>query len=306
MAWDSWLQNFRRNNRLEAENARLRAELAPWAGFHPPGHFYSPLHSAAEAQEALARGGFGPPFGGINLNESGQRTLLDQLAGFYPDQPFPEEPTAGHRYFLNNPSYGHFDGIMLYGMMRHLQPKRIIEVGSGFSSAAMLDVNERVLGGRTHLTFIDPDLSRLEKLLQPGDRARATLIARRVQEVPLETFAQLEANDILFIDSSHVSKVGSDVNRLFFDVLPVLRPGVFIHIHDVAGNLEYPASWFAEGRAWNEQYLLRAFLMYNRAFEVALFTAWLFDTQGAFFRERMPLCARGGGGQIWLRKTAAD
>ena len=193
---------------------------------------------------------------------------------------------------------------MLYGMMRHLRPKRIVEVGSGFSSAAMLDVNERVLGGRTHLTFIDPDMSRVRALLRAGDQSRATMIERRVQDVPLEVFAALEAGDILFIDSSHVSKVGSDVNRLFFDVLPALRPGVCIHIHDVAGNLEYPAAWLAEGRAWNEQYLLRAFLMYNRSFEIALFTAWLFDTRPEFFRERMPLCTRGGGGQIWLRKTA--
>ena len=252
----------------------------------------------------MARGGFGPPFGGVDLNEAGQRALLEKLAGYYPAQPFPEEPAAGRRFHFNNPSYGHFDAIMLYSMMCHLQPKRIVEVGSGFSSAAMLDVNQHVLGGRTQLTFIDPDLSRLNVLLQPGDGTRATVIEKRVQEVPLSTFTELEANDILFIDSSHVSKIGSDVNRLYFDVLPALQAGVYIHIHDVAGNLEYPREWLDEGRAWNEQYVLRAFLMYNRAFEIALFTAWLFDTQNAFFRERMPLCARGGGGQIWLRKTA--
>lgn len=304
MSLSNWFKQFLRGGPLAVENARLRAELAKWRGFHPPGHFYSPLPDQAEVAEAMARGGFGPPFGGIDLNESGQVALLERLAGFYAEQPFPEEPTEGRRFYLNNPSYGHFDGIMLYGMMRHLQPRRIIEVGSGFSSAAMLDVNEHVLGGRVELTFIDPDLRRLQKLLRPGDRGRARLIERRVQEVPIATFAELEANDILFIDSSHVSKIGSDVNRLFFDVLPVLRPGVHIHVHDVAGNLEYPREWFAEGRAWNEQYLLRAFLMYNRAFEIALFTAWLFDTRNAFFRERMPLCARGGGGQIWLRKVA--
>lgn len=304
MAWSSWFSSLFNHKQLVAENARLRAEGAKWAGFHPPGHFYSPLHSREEVAEAIARGGFGPPFGGVDLNEAGQLALLEKLAAHYPAQPFPEEPAAGRRYHLNNSSYGHFDGIMLYSMMRHLQPKRIVEVGSGFSSAAMLDVNQHVLGGRTQLTFIDPDLTRLNVLLQPGDRARATLIGKRVQEVPLSVFTELEANDILFIDSSHVSKIGSDVNRLYFDVLPALQAGVHIHIHDVAGNLEYPREWLDEGRAWNEQYVLRAFLMYNRAFEIALFTAWLFDTQNAFFRERMPLCARGGGGQIWLRKTA--
>jgi hypothetical protein len=127
-----------------------------------------------------------------------------------------------------------------------------------------------------------------------------------VQDVPLEAFAGLEAGDVLFIDSSHVSKIGSDVNHLFFQVLPMLRAGVHIHIHDIATNLEYPRQWLEEGRAWNEQYLLRAFLMYNRAFEVIFLSAWMFDTRNDFFRERLPLCVRSGGGQIWLRKTAVD
>jgi predicted O-methyltransferase YrrM len=193
---------------------------------------------------------------------------------------------------------------MLYGMLRHLAPRRVIEVGSGFSSAAMLDINEHVLGGKMQLTFIDPDMARLRPLLHGGDSARVRLIEKRVQEVPLEVFAELGDGDVLFIDSSHVSKIGSDVNRLYFDVLPALARGVHIHIHDVAGNLEYPREWYAEGRAWNEQYLLRALLMFNQTLQIELFTGWLFNHQQAFFRERMPLCLRGGGGQIWLHKVA--
>ena len=94
------------------------------------------------------------------------------------------------------------------------------------------------------------------------------------------------------------------MNRLFFDVLPSLAPGVLVHIHDVTGNLEYPRDWLEAGRAWNEQYLLRAFLMYNQAWRVELFTTWLWIHREALIRERMPLCAHGGGGQIWLRKLA--
>lgn len=218
-------------------------------------------------------------------------------------RPFPEKQTKGRDSTSENPSYGHFDALMLYGMLREARPRRIIEVGSGFSSAAMLDLNEKVLGGGVQFTFIDPDMIRLRKLLREGDAGRVTLIEKRVQEVPLETFATLGANDVLFIDSSHVSKIGSDVNRLYFDVLPVLAPGVLIHIHDVAGNLEYPREWLEEGRAWNEQYLLRAFLMNNAAYRIELFTGWLFNTRHDWFRERMPMCARGGG-QIWLRKLS--
>jgi predicted O-methyltransferase YrrM len=292
--------------RLANENARLTQESAEWRRFFPPGHFYSPLPSAAEVAAALARGGFGPPFAGVDLNEAEQAALLEKFAGYYPEQPFPEKPAEGWRFYLDNPSYGHFDAIMLYAMLRHLSPRRIVEVGSGFSSAAMLDLNERLFGGRVALTFIDPDMTRLRTLLRPDDGPRVTLVERMVQDVPLETFDVLEAGDVLFIDSSHVAKVGSDVNRLYFDVLPRLRPGVRVHIHDVAGNLEYPREWFDEGRAWNEQYVLRAFLMFNRAWRIELFTGWLFNTRHEFFRTRMPLCARGGGGQLWLRREPGE
>lgn len=292
------------NDRLREEMTQLRAAQADWARFFPPGHFYSPLPSREEVAEAFARGGFGPPFPAIDLNEAGQVARLERYAAWYPEQPFPEKQTKGARFYLENPSYGHYDAIMLYSVLREVRPRRIIEVGSGFSSAAMLDLNEGVLGGNVQFTFIDPDMIRLRKLLREEDAGRVTLIEKRVQEVPLEVFAALGENDVLFIDSSHVSKIGSDVNRLYLDVLPVLAPGVWIHIHDVAGNLEYPREWLEEGRAWNEQYLLRAFLMNNHAYRIELFTGWLFNTRHAWFREHMPLCARGGGGQMWLKKLS--
>ena len=305
----SFLRLFSAYQKLEAERNELKAELlrrkaaesdAPQ--FFPAGHFYSPLPSRTEIAEAFARGSFGPPFADVDLNEAGQFARLERFAAWYPEQPFPEQPAAGWRYHLDNPSYGHYDAIMLYSMLREARPRRIIEVGSGFSSAAMLDLNERLFDGAVHLTFIDPDMVRLRPLLREGDHTRVTLIEKRVQEVPLEQFAALGENDLLFIDSSHVSKIGSDVNRLYFDVLPVLAPGVLIHIHDVAGNLEYPRDWFEEGRAWNEQYVLRAFLMNNRDYRIELFTAWLWNMKHALISEKMPLCARGGGGQMWLRK----
>ena len=291
-------------SRLETDGARLRAEKAEWERFCPLGHFYSPLPSRAEVEAAFARGGCAPPIEAVDLCEEGQFALLKSLAVYYGDMPFPETPTAGWRFHLSNPSYGPYDAFLLYAVMRHLQPRRLVEVGCGYSSAAILDINDRVLGGRMQLAFIDPDLAQHRRLLLPGEVSSATLIEQPVQEVPIGVVESLEANDILFMDTSHVSKVGSDVNHLFFKVLPALKPGVWVHIHDVTGNLEYPRHWFDEGRAWNELYLLRAFLMYNRAFKVMLSSALMYNHHRDFLREHMPMCAAGGGGQIWLRREA--
>ena len=292
-----WFQQCRR--------LKLRERHAEWAEFVPPGHFPSPLPSRAEIAAAFSRGVVGDgSFADVELNEAGQVARLERFAEFYAEQPYPEKATEGRRFHLDNPSYGSFDAIMLWLMLREAQPQRIIEVGSGFSSAAMLDARDHGGIGTPEFTFIDPDMARLRPLLRTGDKELMTLIERIVQDVPLGTFAELSENDVLFIDSSHVSKIGSDVNRLFFDVFPTLAPGVLIHIHDVTAILEYPREWLDEGRAWNEQYVLRAFLMNNPVYRVELFTAWLLHMRHEWFCQHMPLCVQGGGGQLWLRKVA--
>src|SRR5687768_3238598 len=136
------------HERLRAENEALKFNQGEWTRFHPPGHFYSPLPSREEVADAFTRGGFGPPFPGIDLNETGQLARLERFVAFYREQPFPERATEGRRFYLDNPSYGHFDALMLYCMLREAQPRRVIEVGSGFSSAAMLDMRseERRVG----------------------------------------------------------------------------------------------------------------------------------------------------------------
>jgi hypothetical protein len=289
-------------DRLESENRALRSERAGWTRFCPIGHFYSPIPSADEVSAAFARGGSGPPFPGVDLNADAQFALLKELAAYYPELPFPEKETAGHRYHLANPSYGPYDACVLFGMMRRLQPRRVVEVGCGYSSAALLDINDAFFGGRLAITLVDPDLAQLRRLLLPGETNPATLIEKPVQEVGVDVFGALGEGDILLIDTSHVSKVGSDVNHLFFNVLPALKPGVWVHIHDVTGDLEYPRHWFDEGRAWNELYILRAFLMYNQTFRIMFSSALMYNEHRDFLQERMPMCAAGGGGQLWLRR----
>jgi hypothetical protein len=300
------LRNFKWVRLLESDNKQLREQLRTCGLAFPPGHFYSPLTTESEVATAYARGDIGDEFAAIEMREEEQMNLLRSFAQHYPKLPFLDNCQNTHRYPINNNSYGSFDVVMLHCMLCHLRPRRIIEVGCGCSSAAMLDINESVFDGQIQLTFIDPDTSRLEPLLRPKDRKQVSLLVKEVQDVPLSVFSELGPNDVLFIDSSHVSKIGSDVNRLFFHILPSLQPGVCIHIHDISAFLDYPADWFAEGRIWNEQYLLRAFLMYNRAFRIELFSAWMRGRHPRFFSENLPLAANSGGGQIWLRKMAVQ
>ena len=288
---------------LEAEREQLRADLAHWKTWMSPGHFYSPIPSIDEvrSREAEIFAKPQPSLPGIDLRGDAQIILIRELAKFYAALPFPRQQSPESRYWFENWAYSYSDAIFLYSMLRQLQPRRVIEVGSGFSSAAMLDTADRWLPATT-FTFIDPDTSTLDALLRPADRDRVTIIRSRLQDVPLTTFDTLSANDVLFIDSTHVSKTGSDVNRILFDILPRLSAGVHIHFHDVFYPFEYPKEWVYEGRAWNEDYILRAFLEYNDSFEIILFGTWLAQFHRDLLDELMPLTRENPGGSLWLRR----
>ena len=288
---------------LLAEKA-LAPETPPAALPFPPGHFYSPIPSIEEVEKDAERI-FKIPRSllGIDLNEAGQLELLAALEEFYPEMPFPVEKTAGLRYYFENPNYGYSDAICLYAMIRHLRPRKIIEVGSGFSSCVMLDTNELFCANEIKCLFIDPNPYLLLSLIKETDRDRIEIIPARLQNAELGIFSSLRANDILFIDSTHVSKVGSDVNHIVFEILPHLPRGVFIHFHDIFYPFEYQQSWICKlGLAWNECYILRAFLQYNEAFQIALFNTYLEHFHEERFRAAMPLCLRNRGGSLWLKK----
>lgn len=272
---------------------------------HPPGHFYSPIPDPEQvrARRETIFDRTKTTLPGIDLNLAGQERLVQVLHRYYGDLPFGDEPQNGLRYGYVNEQFSYADAVCLYGLMRHIAPRRIIEVGSGHSSALMLDVNERHFAGAIELTFIEPFPKRLHRLIRPADLHRTRVLLRPVQDVPLETFDALESGDILFIDSTHVSKTGSDVNHLIFEVLPRLAPGVWVHFHDIHFPFEYPEPWVEQGYAWNEAYLLRAFLMFNRTFEVQLFLTQAELLAETWFHREMPLCMKNPGGSLWLRRV---
>jgi len=305
---------FAERDRLRDELAQVRAERdrlnhlvhmeSPDAPqFMPPGHFYSPVAALSDVRRDEGRI-FARPrqIVGIELDEPGQLALLEELKVYYRELRFPEQRTAGFRYWYENPAYSYSDAILLHCMIRHARPRRIIEVGSGYSSAMTLDTNELHFGNSIACTFIEPYPELLQSLLGLEDRQRVEIIGRRVQEVPLERLTALESGDILFIDSTHVAKAGSDVPYLYFEVLPRLKPGVFVHVHDIFSGFEYPHPWVYEGRNWNEIYVLRAFLAFNEKFRIRIFNTFLEQFHEEWFAREMPLCLRNRGGSIWLQR----
>lgn len=271
---------------------------------YPPGHFYSPIVSVEDIKKRESEIWKGREIDGIkeiDLQTDEQIKLLEQLSHYYAELPFAPEKKENTRYRLENDYYCYTDGIVLYSMMRHFKPGRIIEIGSGFSSAVMLDTNERFFNNKIQLTFIEPYPERLFSLMNEKDKASVSIRESAIQSIHPDEFKKLEAGDILFVDSSHVVKTGSDVHYILFEILPVLNSGVLIHFHDVFYPFEYPKEWVLGGRNWNEDYFLRAFLMYNNKFKIRLFSDFIHKHRKEAFAG-MPLCYKNTGGNLWLEK----
>lgn len=271
-----------------------------------PGHFYSPIPSRHDLTrlESAIWGPKPPSLPGVDMCDERQRALLASFATHQDAQSLYAQPQVAGRSLRYSPTNDFFplaDAVALALMLTHETPRRVIEVGSGFSSAVMLDVREHLLSAPVAFTFIDPYPERLRSLLHADDNAE--IIAEQVQQVPLERFETLEAGDILFIDSSHVTKTGSDVNFLFFEALPRLKVGVRVHVHDIVYPFEYPRAWSVEGRAWNEIYLLRAFLQYNAAYSVELFPSYLTFLHQDWLAGSVPAWQTNLGASIWLRRV---
>ncbi|MBN1493974.1 MAG: class I SAM-dependent methyltransferase [Candidatus Omnitrophica bacterium] len=273
--------------------------------FVPLGHFYSPIPDYEEIKNNEERIFSAGPrtMSGIDLREHEQFELLQNFQQYYNKQPF-SLPPSNLRYFIGNSCYSHSDAIFLLSMICDLKPQRIIEVGSGFSSCAILDINELYFHNKIECTFIEPYPDRFLTLIRKDDSVRNTIIIQRLQDIPIAAFKALVKNDILFIDSTHVVKTFSDVHYLFSTILPNLNVGVHIHFHDIFYPFEYPKAWVYEGRGWNEAYFLRAFLQFNNCFEVTFFSTFLIHYYEDWFKQHMPLCIKDkGGGSLWIKKV---
>ncbi|MGZ8369929.1 MAG: class I SAM-dependent methyltransferase, partial [Caulobacteraceae bacterium] len=271
----------------------------------PPGHYYSPIVDPAQASEHLSRMRIRRrELPGIALDPDTMIAFWRSLAPFLQEQPFPGKQESGRRYWFENPAYSFGDGTLLYAMLRHFKPRRYVEIGSGYSSACALETAERWLGEDIQLTFIEPYPDLLKRLISdPPPKRTVEIIPQRVQDVPMRLFKSLSANDVLFIDSTHVLKTGSDVVFELLEVLPRLKSGVVVHVHDIPWPFEYSKGWVVDqNRSWNEVYALRAFLTHNNDFEILYFG----DYFRRFHREEIeavaPWALNNNGASIWLRR----
>ena len=208
----------------------------------PIGHFYSPIADPvdikARVEKLWARRDHMP---GIDLNDAEQLDLLKALKPYTAGISYPvQKPDNETTYFYENDQYPVLDAQFLYAALCHYKPKRVFEVGSGFSSLITADVNRRILNNAIDFRCLEPYP---RQFLIDGVDGITELVQTKIEDMDLSYFDVLEENDILFIDSTHVSKVGSDVNYLFFEVIPRLKKGVIVHIHDIFLPDEYPKEW---------------------------------------------------------------
>ena len=269
-------------------------------GFHIiPDHFYQPIPHLQDLSpkiwEKKSR------LVSIDMNEKRQLHFLRKVFPLFKREynQFPHQPTVNeYDFHFGNGAFDGIDALVLYCMIRYFKPKKIIEVGSGWSTR--IAAKAALKNGNSKLTSIEPYPY---DFLKKGFPGLTKQIPKQIQEVDLNFFKNLGENDILFIDSSHTVKIGGDVNYLFLEVLPRLKKEVIIHIHDIFLPYEYPKNWVTkEYRFWNEQYLLHAFLINNNHFEILFANNYMGDKYKKAMKQTFPNSPFHRGGSIWLKK----
>lgn len=251
-------------NRITAKAIKKSFPILQTMGFHlTQNHFYEPIPDTRYLKKSLwNKKRF---IEGINYQEKKQLSLLSVFVKKYKKEYSLfslENDNSG--YYIKNGMFESIDGEILYCMIRHIKPERIIEIGSGFTSLLIEKALSKNAKGK--LTIIDPYP---EDVYKYGNNIKHTLIKNKIENVSLSEFEKLKENDILFIDSSHVLKIGSDVQFEMLEIFPRLKKGVIVHIHDIFLPSEYPFPHVTKNYMfWNEQYVLHAFLQYNNFFQV--------------------------------------
>ena len=268
--------------------AQSRPEISDRWGYHiRPIHYYEPLPDfRAITTEQITRR---RASAAIDFRSEDQLALIAELVQY-------RSELEQLEFDFDNVFFSGFDAAVYYALIRHLQPQRIIEIGGGYST--QLATKALARNGEGRLTCIEPYPE--ARLLDAN--LDIELVRTPVEQIDAEYFSCLDTNDILFIDSSHAVKFGSDVCYEFLEVLPRLKPGVWVHVHDIFFPHDYPAEWLLKRRlALNEQYLLEAFLAFNHSFATQLANYWIcLDRQDAAKR----LWSTTVASSFWMKRVA--
>ena len=285
---------------------KLKRELYLWLAGRlgleawPPGHFYSALPIlGAQVSADPARD---LPAPGLDIDLQAMRRYVGRMTD--QAEAIAQVFSSGAYFIRDNPFFSGLDAVALVHAMQVHRPARVVEIGGGHSTALMLDTID-VLELQSLMTCVEPYPDRLSKLRRHG---RLTVKQQPVESLDWSVFESLGAGDILFVDSSHVVKSGSDVLYLILHVLPRVPVGVLVHFHDIYLPDDYPLEWRRERRAWNESYFLHAFLMHNQDFEI-VFTSHIaareFPADLAALGQALG-SAWTGGGSFWIRRIRAS
>ena len=278
-------------------------------GFLPlPVHFYSPVPDINDLEKRDIWGKRNE-LRGIDFRSNEQKKLLKELGVRFSEEcQWPLELNENSpEFYLKNPSFSYGCAASTHCMIRYYKPNAVVEIGSGMSSrviARALRLNG--WSKNTQYIIVDPYPS---DIIKNGSLGIPNLVKKRVEMLDPSFFEQLKENDILFIDSGHCVRIGGDVNYLFLNILPLLKPGVIVHIHDVNLPYEYPKTYATNKifrQFWTEQYLLQSFLCFNSAFEVLLAMSYLMKDHGEYFREAFPFYNPDIhpfiSGSFWMRR----
>jgi hypothetical protein len=278
-------------------------------GWHiTPVHYYQPIPDSRELSDQVWSSC--SSMVGVDMNMRFQTELLCTFQSNFKSEydRFPASSSDPLQFHFSQTNFPAVDAEVLYCMIRHFKPRRMIEVGSGMSTllAAEAMRKNKTEGHSCSFTAIEPYPQEFFRRGVPG---LTELIEAKVQSVPVEQFCRLDRNDILFIDSSHVLKTGGDVTYEYLDILPRLAPGVIVHCHDIFLPAEYPKEWvLKDHRFWTEQYLLQAFLAFNNAFEVLMAGSFLHlyhaEKLKAAFASYDP--AKVWPGSFWMRRAVSN
>lgn len=292
---------FRLSKFLELKKLPLTKSILLKLGVFPiVDHYYEPKfnfskHIFSEKARHLP---------GINFNVNFQLEFLNKLNFQDELSSLPWDEASELKYYYNNSSFPCGDSELYYSIIRLLRPKKIVEVGSGYSTRMALEAcrkNEKDYNFRAEISCIEPfEMPWLEQM-------DITVIRSLVEDVDSKMFKSLNENDILFIDSSHVLRPGGDVLFEILEILPQLKKGTYVHFHDIFTPFEYPESWLVdEGRLWNEQYLLEAFISNNSTFEIVSAMAYLNHYHRDNLNRAFPILSTQPDrmpGSLWIKKV---